>query len=46
MERAAQELTKALEGKVSLVPRFSGPRGFQEQRNQLLEEQWEGTRWC
>ncbi len=45
MERAAQALTKALEGKVSLVPRFSGPRGFQEQRNQLLEEQWEGTRY-
>lgn len=45
MERAAQALTKALEGKVSLVPRFTGPRGFQEQRNQLLEEQWEGTRY-
>ena len=45
MERAAQALTKALEGKVPLVPRFSGPRGFQEQRNQLLEEQWEGTRY-
>jgi len=45
MERAAGELTEALENKVSLVPRFSGPQGFQEQRNQLLEEQWEGTRY-
>ena len=45
MEREAQELSSALEEKVSLVPRFSGPRGFQEQRNQLLEEQWEGTRY-
>ncbi len=45
MERAAQVLTGALEDRVSLVPRFSGPRGFQEQRNQLLEEQWEGTRY-
>jgi putative ABC transport system permease protein len=45
MERAAQELTDALEDKVTLVPRFSGPQGFQEQRNQLLEEQWEGTRY-
>jgi putative ABC transport system permease protein len=45
MERAAQTLRRALEPKVSLVPRFSGPRGFQEQRNQLLEEQWEGTRY-
>jgi putative ABC transport system permease protein len=45
MERAAQMLTGALEDKVSLVPRFSGPQGFQEQRNRLLEEQWEGTRY-
>jgi putative ABC transport system permease protein len=45
MERAAQSLTTALEEKISLVPRFSGPQGFQEQRNQLLEEQWEGTRF-
>ncbi len=45
MERAAQMLRDALEDKVSLVPRFSGPQGFQEQRNQLLEEQWEGTRY-
>jgi putative ABC transport system permease protein len=45
MERAAQMLTSALEDKVSLVPRFSGPKGFQEQRNRLLEEQWEGTRY-
>jgi len=45
MERAAQALTAALEQKISLVPRFSGPQGFQEQRNQLLEEQWEGTRF-
>jgi len=45
MERAAQALTDALEEKISLVPRFSGPQGFQEQRNQLLEEQWEGTRF-
>jgi putative ABC transport system permease protein len=45
MERTAQMLTSALQGKVSLVPRFSGPQGFQEQRNQLLEEQWEGTRY-
>ena len=45
MERAAQMLTSALEDKVSLVPRFSGPQGFQEQRNRLLEEQWEGTRY-
>ncbi len=45
MEREAQALSSALEEKVSLVPRFSGPRGFQEQRNQLLEEQWEGTRY-
>ena len=45
MEREAQELSSALEEKVSLVPRFSGPRGFQEQRNHLLEEQWEGTRY-
>ena len=45
MERAAQALTEALQQKISLVPRFSGPQGFQEQRNQLLEEQWEGTRF-
>lgn len=45
MEREAQALFNALEGKLSLVPRFSGPRGFQEQRNQLLEEQWQGTRY-
>lgn len=45
MEREAQALSGALEEKLSLVPRFSGPRGFQEQRNQLLEEQWEGTRY-
>ncbi len=45
MERAAQSLTAALEQKISLAPRFSGPQGFQEQRNQLLEEQWEGTRF-
>ena len=45
MEREAQALSDALEEKLSLVPRFSGPRGFQEQRNQLLEEQWEGTRY-
>ena len=45
MEQAAQSLTTALEQKISLVPRFSGPQGFQEQRNQLLEEQWEGTRF-
>ena len=45
MERAAQELTDALQEKISLIPRFSGPQGFQEQRNQLLEEQWEGTRY-
>ena len=45
MEQAAQTLTAALEQKISLVPRFSGPQGFQEQRNQLLEEQWEGTRF-
>ena len=45
MERAAQALTAALQDKISLVPRFSGPQGFQEQRNQLLEEQWEGTRF-
>lgn len=45
MEREAQALSSALEDKLSLVPRFSGPRGFQEQRNQLLEEQWEGTRY-
>ncbi|UCF96584.1 MAG: FtsX-like permease family protein [Spirochaetaceae bacterium] len=45
MERAAQVLTRSLEEKISLVPRFSGPQGFQEQRNQLLEEQWEGTRF-
>ena len=45
MERAAQVLTDALEEKISLVPRFSGPQGFQEQRDQLLEEQWQGTRF-
>jgi putative ABC transport system permease protein len=45
MEREAQALSNALEDKLSLVPRFSGPRGFQEQRNQLIEEQWEGTRY-
>jgi putative ABC transport system permease protein len=45
MERAAQMLTAALEDKVSLVPRFKNPQGFQQQRNQLLEEQWEGTRF-
>jgi len=45
MEREAQGLSGALEEKLSLVPRFSGPRGFQEQRKQLLEEQWEGTRY-
>jgi putative ABC transport system permease protein len=45
MEREAQALANALKEKLSLVPRFSGPRGFQEQRNQLLEEQWEGTRY-
>jgi putative ABC transport system permease protein len=45
MERVAQRLSDALEGKVSLVPRFTGPQGMQEQRNQLLEEQWEGTRY-
>lgn len=45
MERAAQALTDALQEKISLVPRFSGPQGFQEQRNQLLEEQWEGARY-
>ena len=38
-------LVSYLEDKVALVPRFSGPQGFQEQRNQLLEEQWEGTRF-
>ncbi len=45
MEREAQALSGALEEKLSLVPRFSGPRGFQEQSNQLLAEQWEGTRY-
>ena len=45
MERAAGALTNALEEKISLVPRFSGPQGFQEQRSRLLEEQWEGTRF-
>jgi putative ABC transport system permease protein len=45
MEMAAQSLAEALEQKISLVPRFSGPKGFQEQRNQLIEEQWQGTRY-
>lgn len=45
MQRAAQMLEDALEDKVSMAPRFTGPRGFQEQRNRLLEEQWEGTRF-
>lgn len=45
MEREADRLYSVLEDKVSLVPRFSGPQGFQEQRNQLLEEQWQGTRF-
>ncbi len=45
MEREAGRLYNALEGKVPLVPRVSGAQGFQEQRRELLEQQWQGTRY-
>ena len=41
----AERLYAALEEELNLVPRFSGQEGFREVRRELLQTEWEGTRY-
>lgn len=41
----AERLYAALEEELNLVPRFSGEEGFREVRRELLQTEWEGTRY-
>lgn len=41
----ADRLYAALAAELNLVPRFSGEEGFREVRRDLLQTEWEGTRY-
>lgn len=41
----AERLYAALAAELNLVPRFSGEEGFREVRRDLLQTEWEGTRY-
>ena len=45
MDPEGDRLYRALEDKVAMLPRASGPRGFQDLRQMMAEETWEGTRY-
>jgi putative ABC transport system permease protein len=45
MEVEAQRLYQALQGRVSLFPRASGPQAMRSLMTEMAEEQWEGTRY-
>jgi putative ABC transport system permease protein len=46
VDRQAPALYQALAASLPMFPRISGgPRGFQEQQRQMLEESWEGTKY-
>lgn len=41
----AERLYAALAAELDLAPRFSGQEGFREARRELLQTEWEGTRY-
>ena len=45
IDTEAQRLYAALAAELDLVPRFSGQDGFREVRRELLQAEWQGTRY-